>query len=178
MRFDDHSNNGKKNPTRAREAKIFEKLKKEFPNVERFFINADSGLPTEEDHNYKMYFNGFKKTVEKHIKKIPQYKINHPNASVCFLVCDESSGMYLQKESNESKLCRPHCHFADRRFIDIFINADIDYFIWFAPYKSNKFENYYPTMPTIVIYDVKNFKKNIDLLTTEYSIDLMISSEI
>ena len=72
------------------------------------------------NHNYDMYYNGFKRTVTKHINKISNYKSNHPNAKCIFLVFDESSGTYYENNGNKDQGIL-HYHFMDKNFIDVFL---------------------------------------------------------
>lgn len=186
MRFDDHSNNGKENPNRARASKMEEELYEKMPDAKnkRVFINAVTDLSTDDDHSYKKYLNGFKRTVEKHLKKLPNYISNYPKYKKGFLVLDESSGIYyelvnrLRKEELEhptNAQCLPHFFFLDKEFVNIFINSDLDYLIWYAPYKidTNHMEL---TMPKVIFYDVKNFKCYNYLM--EYDEPRMISCEV
>lgn len=186
MRFDDHSNNGKENPNRDRASKMEEELYEKMPDAinKRVFINAVTDLPTDDDHSYKKYLNGFKRTVEKHLKKLPNYISNYPNYKKGFLVLDESSGIYyelvnrLRKEELEhptNAQCLPHFFFFDKDFVNIFINSDLDYLIWYAPYKidTNHIEL---TMPKVIFYDIKNFKFHNYLM--EYDEPRMISCEV
>ena len=79
MRVDDHtfiSEKGKVvNPTNARESKLRKELDasgilNSFPNYKEVFINANTLLPTEEDHNYKFYKENFARVVSDHARKI------------------------------------------------------------------------------------------------------------
>ena len=96
---------------------------------------------------------------------------------------DESSGIYLESLGVGS-VGLPHKHFIDRRFIDVFKNSNIDYLIWYAPNKScsynddGKIKRLF--LPTITIYDVKNFMKNKIIKNNLYDYDekKMISSEL
>lgn len=98
MRFDDHSKNGKDNPTRAKASKMKEELFEKMPEVKNkhVFINAITDLPTEQDHNYEMYVKGFQRTIKKHLSKLELYKNNFPNYKKASLLFDESSGVYYE----------------------------------------------------------------------------------
>ena len=186
MRFDDHSNNGKDNPNRARASKMEEELYERMPFLKqkRVFINTVTELPTDEDHSYQKYLNGFKRTVEKHLRKIPNYSSNYPNYKKGFLVFDESSGLYynlinrLRKEELEHRTMpqvTPHLFFLDKFFVEAFIDSDLDYLIWYAPYKIDP-NNLKLKMPKVVFYDIKNF--NCKKLLIEYEESKMISCEV
>lgn len=186
MRFDDHSSNGKENANRARASKMQEELFDKMPEAKdkRVFINAVTDLPTDEDHSYRKYLNGFKRTVEKHLNKISKYVSNYPDYKKGFLVFDESSGIYYElinrtrKEELEHRTgaeCRPHWFFLDKAFVNIFLNSDLDYLIWYAPYKidTNHLEL---KMPKVVFFDLKRFKCG-DMLM-DFDEPRMISCEV
>ena len=107
-------------------------------------VNAVTDLPSCEDHNYLFYYENFKRTVEKHISKIPLYRQNHPDKKLIFFVFDESTA-YLRVDDKELAQRGPiplekfwgvpQCFFADTRFMEVFRETDIDFLIWFAPYK-------------------------------------------
>ena len=152
MRVDDHAFLSKKgkivNPYKTKETEIFQELKdKGFLNIGagkdlQVIINAVTELPTEEDHNYSFYLNNFRRVIESHKKKIRQYKKNHPGYKMIFLVFDESS-TYLETDQPRPKIVlkgqaiygKRHFHFWDSAFLKTFIQSEIDYLIWYTPYK-------------------------------------------
>lgn len=184
MRVDDHSYKKKRkvaNPTRAREHKIEKELKEKgildlFPKA-KLVINAKTDLPTKEDHNYNFYREDFKRTLLRHIKGIPNYRQNHPGYKLIFFVYDESS-MYFQAEDKNASIDMPtkgipHLHFWDKAFTSVFQNADIDYLIWYTPYKYAQVIGTQLILPKACVYKVG------DTLFNErtYSVDYMISTE-
>ena len=190
MRVDDHgyiSSKGKTvNPTRKRESEVARELSDKgvlsaFPNA-KLIMTVDTQLPTHEDHNYDYYRDNFVRTIESHKIKIPNYKANHPNLKTVFFVFDESS-QYMQvskKISNPrvgtSVMAMPHLWWTDAEFISSVTNSDIDFVIWFTPYKHCEMyeQDRKPvTMPVVTIIDTKQI---ID--TFEYTRDLMESVEI
>lgn len=165
MRVDDHGFKKKGNiinPTYDREHQVEKQLRESgildmFPNAE-LVITANTGLPTEQDHNYHYYLENFKRTIENHIKKIPKYKENHPNYKLIFFVYDESSA-YFEDAGAVSKndivaSGKPHMFMLDVAFTQAFVNSGIDYFIWFAPFK--RFEYVEPSfeLPKACVYKV------------------------
>lgn len=92
MRVDDHGFKKKGhivNPVYEREHKLEKELWDSgildmFPNA-NLFINADTGLETEKDHNYTFYLENFKRTVNHHLSKVKNYHSNHPNHKLIFL---------------------------------------------------------------------------------------------
>lgn len=67
--------------------KEVEAMREMFPNAKRFFMNAVTDLPTDEDHNFKNYYSSFQRTVRKHLLKLKDYKKNHPNKKDDFSRC-------------------------------------------------------------------------------------------
>ena len=134
-------------------------------------------LPTEQDHNYKFYNNNFIRTVEEHKRKIELYKQNHPGFKSIFFILDESSA-YFEAEQRRDEIIYevpikgyPHLWLLDQAFTNVFMGSDIDYVIWFAPYKQ---EHLFCDimLPEVVVYNTKEH-----LESRNYKIDNMISCE-
>lgn len=188
MRVDDHGFKKKGkiiNPTLAREHELERELKDSgilacFPNLKAVIINADSGLPTNQDHNYRFYYENFKRTLEHHKAKIRKYRENHPGYKMVFFVFDESSAYVLLENVpdviREGLLTKGQAHlwFADKRFVEVFHNSEIDHLIWFAPYKRIQSISAVPQLPKACVFDCKRI--DCDLL--EYDPQRMVSSEV
>lgn len=191
MRIDDHTRLTRKgrpsNPVNQRESSIQKELRESgildnFPKLESVFVNAITDIPTHEDHNYQFYYTAFERTVKKHIESIPLYRENHPGHKVIFFIFDESSG-YVQVDSKElaqrgikrgeAFLASMYLQFLDKRFVDVFRGSDIDYVIWFSPFKHFESNCPYP-MPTVCVYDVKNY--NYEHIV-EFPEELIVSTE-
>lgn len=181
MRVDDHGyrKHGKTvNPTYRKENEIRKELEEKgfdklFPNA-KLIANVDSGLPTKEDHNYKYYYNNFKRTIEKHRDNINNYRKNHKNYKLIFFVYDESSAYIDAESTNEiSAYGRLHLYFFDKRFVECFQNEDIDYLVWMTPYKRYQYAPEELQPPKTIVYDLKNV--NCELI--EYDEKRMVSSE-
>jgi len=191
MRVDDHGHIGKNgksiiNPTLQRESAVMRELTEKgvfeaFPNAKPYLI-VDTQLPTKEDHNYTFYRDSFVRTIESHKKKIALYKRNHPEHKVIFFVFDESSPYMetLEKKQNyslgEKVACQPHWWFYDEAFISAITNSEIDYLVWYTPYKhcdlfvgDDQIE-----LPKATIIRVKG----ITIPTIRYNADLMESTEV
>ena len=171
MRVDDHGHvneNGKFiNPVNQRESEIQRQIRTSgfldnFPNLQEIIVNAVTDLPSYEDHNHNYYFENFSRTIKKHIERIPLYQRNHPEYVTTFFVFDESSGYVLVDDEKQAErgvkkgeqfYYRPYLHFSDKRFADIFLNSNIDFLIWYSPFKH--FETTMPEMPTACVYDIK-----------------------
>jgi hypothetical protein len=89
MRVDDHAYENKKgrviNPTLARETQLRKEIANRgilapFPNHKYIYINADTRLPTDQDHNYVFYKENFVRTVKNHASKVTLYRQNHPGS--------------------------------------------------------------------------------------------------
>ena len=171
MRVDDHGHKVHGtivNPTYQREHMLEKELQeagifKTYPNVKRLFINAVTDLPTEEDHNYSFYLENFKRTVQKHIKHIPNYKKNHPGYKVIFFIFDESSA-YVHKVGTPFTIngrtamgAQQHVFAADKAFVDVFLHSDIDYIIWCAPFKYIEVIEGECLQPRAVVIRVKDY---------------------
>jgi hypothetical protein len=188
MRVDDHAHKNKKgkivNPTNARESAMQKELREsgildKFPNVENIICNAVTDLPTEQDHNYKFYKNNFIRTIEEHKRKIALYKQNHPDYKTIFFVLDESSAYFEGETKHEIVLQgmpfvgRPHIWFLDKAFIQVFQNSNIDYIVWFTPFKH--FESLEKiVLPEIVVFDTSQIIEELQ----DYVIDNMVSCEV
>ena len=188
MRVDDH---GRKvhgsivNPTYQREHMIEKELQAAglftaFPNVKRLIINAVTDLPTEEDHNYLFYLENFKRTIQKHIGHIPNYKKNHPGYKVIFFIFDESSA-YVRKAGEKfivnGKTAIPaqaHIFACDKAFVDVFQDSEIDYIIWCAPFKYVDVFEGNPTLPRAFVIRVKDYGGK----TIYYDPAEMVSAEL
>jgi len=192
MRVDDHSFKNRKgklvNPVNMRESKIQTELLEKgipelFPNVNGIIVNAITDLPTQEDHNYRFYKKNFIRAVEQHKHKINLYRANHPDYKLIFFVLDESSGyiqtatpdMAKKKHLEPGERCSgfPHFHFFDEDFLNPVIESDIDFLIWFTPFKYIWAETGLIDLPHVCVYDIKSIK----IETTKYDENLMISYE-
>ncbi len=182
MRIDDHSPDGKKNPDLSRQRSMRKEVgevSEMFPNAKRFFMNAVTDLPTDEDHNYKNYYSSFQRTVRKHLSKLDEYKKNYPNKKMIFLVADETSGIYIEAVGKKDMICcgRPHLIFLDKRFVNEFIDSDLDYLILYCPYNYFNTIEHHDELPQLTIFDIKHMKNNKSVELFDYDEDRMVSSE-
>jgi len=157
-----------------------EKFKEDQKNNITYIMNPD--LTDSSDHNYKIYIDNFHRILNSHIEKIGNYKKNHPNFKLGFIVFDESAG-YLHVDEKDKKIqnCYEkvygyrHFYWLDKNLVESFINADIDFLIWLTPNKNmpqNK-----EVYPNGAIFDLKKLQKNKNDLIT-YDEDQMISLEV
>ena len=191
MKVDDHgfiSGKGKTvNPLRQRESEVMRELQDKgilsiFPNA-KIFLNVNTDLPTEEDHNYRYYRDNFTRTVQSHIQKINNYKNNHPGYKVVFFVFDESS-VYFEtfnknKDTKKGEITKGKTHFwfADSSFVKAFKDSAVDFLIWYTPYKHCEAflvgSDERLCLPEAVVFD--NRVANMDLI--EYKEEFMKSAE-
>ena len=182
MRVDDHSPDGKRNPVLSKQRKMSEEVRpfmEQLPKDIPLIINAVTDLPTNEDHNYKFYYLSFKRTLRKHLSKLCAYQKNHPDKKIIFLVFDETSGVYYERGfvDNGQVWGRPHFPFFDARFLDEFIDSDLDYLMWYIPFNFYETSGDHITLPHLILIDIKNARKGIVLQRYEYDEDKMISNE-
>lgn len=193
MRIDDHAFLNEKgaliNPVNMRESKlqkeVRETLKTARPDIDvdklRIRVNAITNLPSIEDHNYQFYCANFRRALEKHIQKIPLYRSNHPDKKLIFFVFDESTAYTIVDnlevaqrgfKPGEPFIAKPAFHFLDNRFVNVFRNSDIDYLIWYAPYKI--FHGSPAQLPKVCVFDVKRYNYKY---STDYPEELIVSAE-
>ena len=159
MIVDDHPRPGKKDATRARETAILRELRE--AGFEQMAPNAsllaavDSGLPTEQDHNYRAYVDHFATVVVKHSHKISAYRAQRPGFDLGFLVFDESTAYFesLGAFGRHSR-GRAHVHFADQVFLNVIRDAGVDYVMWLTPYKVLNTDIGRHILPRLTILDV------------------------
>ena len=102
MRVDDHPKVGKvTNPTLAREAALEREARAAYPSINRdirVVVIANSGLPSEKDHNFNAYRAAFARVVGNHAAKVTAYRERHPGFALALVVHDESSAYAQVKE--------------------------------------------------------------------------------
>lgn len=181
MRIDDHGykKHGKIiNPTYRRENEIRKELEEKgfdklFPNA-KLIATVDTGLPTKEDHNYEYYYKNFERTIKHHCERTKNYRNNHRNYKLIFFVHDESTSYIEAESSNEIGVYgKLHLHYFDKKFVECFLNEEIDYFVWMTPYKGYQYAPDEIQPPKATVYNLKNI--NCELI--EYDEKRMVSSE-
>lgn len=191
MRVDDHSfkKKGKSiDPTYAKESKVCKEIENSgilncFPNGAALLFNVDTKLPTDKDHNYKFYTNSFARIVKKHSEHIAMYRNNHKNYKLIFFIFDESSAYFEVPNKEVMKINRSvgtaiqgkaHLYFLDSTLLENILKYDLDYVIWYTPFKLTNTNNGVFDLPKAVIYDVKHF----NLKPIIYKDDQMMSTEL
>ncbi|MCL2861285.1 MAG: hypothetical protein FWE22_02625 [Firmicutes bacterium] len=196
MRVDDKSRQNEKgrivNPTIERESRIELEIRKKInisANSHVLVVGANTDLPTYDNHNYIFYRKNFKRVLDKHKEKIQNYKKNHPSFKLIFFVMDESTGYFEDRTSlaaergfvgGEMFIGTPHFHFLDDAFVGQFLNCEIDYLIWWTPWKLVDTTDGIIPFPRAVVIDIKKFfqdKKNYQKVL-KYDERHMFSSEM
>lgn len=116
-------------------------------------------------NSYELYCKNFERVYLKHAKKISQYRKNFPGYKLGFLLIDESPG-YVESKLEVSKddfkpgdmikNVRLHLPYLDERFVKIIKASDIDFLIWYMPYK-NMTQNHFK-YPYCAVVDVKKLR--------------------
>ncbi|MFV0533582.1 MAG: hypothetical protein ACK5MR_08015 [Cumulibacter sp.] len=145
MRVDDHPKVGRMtNPSLAREKKVEREIRAAFPSMGhdvRVVVTADTGLESEQDHNFEAYRQAFARVVVNHSHKVEAYRQHHPDYPLVLFIRDESSA-YTQAEqpavsprSGDTIVGQPHYWFLDSYFTRIIALSMADFVIWSTPYK-------------------------------------------
>ncbi|MGC0369047.1 hypothetical protein [Microbacterium sp. SLBN-111] len=159
MIVDDHARSNRVDATRAREAAMLREVEQAglaelFPNATLAAI-ADSGLPTDQDHNFVAYLRHFTRVVDKHARSVNAYREVHPHFDLAFLILDESTA-YLETLGAfgpEHRL-RVHAFFADDAFLSVLERSGADCVAWLAPNKYVTSDQGDVRLPTLTIIDV------------------------
>lgn len=159
MLVDDHPRPSKKDKTRAREGAILREIKELGLAVHSdatVVAAVSSGLPTDQDHNYRAYVDQFTRTVSDHARKVDAYRAERPGFDLGFLVLDEATAYFESLGAfGRPGTDRPHCWFADSAFTDVMVQSGVDCFIWLTPYKAlHTLDVGEIPLPTITIIDV------------------------
>lgn len=166
MIVDDHPRFARKDATRAREGAVLRELRdagfsEMFPNAS-LVANVDSGLPTDEDHNYRAYLDQFTTVVAKHASKAAAYRAERPGFNLGFLILDESTG-YLENRGafGRTHSGRLHAWFDDASFLRVIRDAAIEFVLWLTPYKhmATVESGWFP-LPRLSIIDVSLLSKH------------------
>lgn len=180
MIVDDHPRPGKKDKTRAREGAVLREIKElglaVNPNV-TVVAAVSSGLPTDQDHNYRAYVDQFTRTVADHARKVDEYHAERPGFDLGFLVFDEATA-YFESSGTFGRPGpgKPHCWFADSAFTDVMVQSGVDCFIWLTPYKSlHTLDVGEIPLPAVTIIDVALLAKAEPHV---YSAQRMMSAEV
>lgn len=187
MRINDSEIKKSYNPVKIRERQI-EKEIKESGILDAIgfnftiFINADGD---DSEHTLENYIKNSNRVMSEHIKKIDIWKSEHPNIKYKgLLIFDETESYfkgYVQHIDADryvfaweaDKPLVLHKPWMDTTFVKKAYDSDLDFIIWFCPYKSHGtlWEQTHYNYPDLVIldtrfprtdyiqYDISNFKR-------------------
>lgn len=164
MIVDDHPRPRDKDATRAREAAMLREveaagLAEMFPNASLTAI-ANTGLPTDEDHNFQAYFRHFSEVVDKHARNVDVYRRQGPGFDLGFVIFDESTAYYeIPEPSAKDGLGRIHAHFADESFLAVLGRSGADCVAWLSPYKHATTDEGVVPLPGLTIIDVTEINR-------------------
>lgn len=169
MRVDDHPKVGKvTNPTLAQERRSEREVRAALPSMSpgvNVVVVADTGLPSEKDHNFDAYRQAFARIVGGHSRKVNAYREKHPDYALAMLIRDESSA-YAQADraeqppaQGETVAGQPHFWFLDDFFTRIIAASKAEFVIWSTPYKhlwhiDGLGRHVKMQLPALAIYDV------------------------
>lgn len=128
--------------------------------------NNDNAVITD---TYQNYLNGFKRVVSKHIQKISEYRAEHPNYKLGFVLIDYTVRYYVcsciedveRFDLKEPVNVELHKWVLDSAFMNVFNGADVDFVVWYAPFKMNMV-NGKNDVPMITFIDPKTNTNLID----------------
>lgn len=183
MIVDDHSHVDSKgliNPQKRSDSKAYNDLTNYLDSslmnqLEAILITTSTELPSDEDHNYVFYVEEVKRVISKHIEKIQLYRENHPRCKLIFFIQDEST-LYVEVEKEHHEAFKrkdaveacPHFPYVDKEMVNSLIEADIDYVVWWMPYRLPE-EEWIPTVAIFRPRDLNNLRY--------YPPELMLSTE-
>ncbi len=180
MIVDDHPRPRKKDATRAREAVMLREVEEAglaelFPNASLSPI-ANTGLPTDEDHNFRAYLDNFARVLDKHARNVNVYREERPGFDLAFVVYDEASAYFETMGAFAAPdRARPHFHFADRSFLTVLRRAGADCVVWLTPYKHLTADGGLVPLPRLTIIDVNVIDEDEHL---HFDVNRMKSAEM
>lgn len=155
---------GKDNPARKLDAKINRDIIDHFgsqywTNCDSVFISGGNtrnhnytskskyGSIVQQDQSYSAYIDNISRITNKHLQSIPHYKNNYPDASLGFLLLDDSSiYVSISDDPYDKDLILSYYPFYDKNIMDMFIGSDVDFIVWAfnGKYYSHKDDAYDP----------------------------------
>lgn len=111
--------------------------------------------------SYTNYINGAKRVISKHIDNIPEYHTNHPNSTLGFVFIDftlpymvcKSKEDVVRFNSGEEVHVELHHWCRDEAIINLLKDKDIDFVIWYTPYKIKDYNIINPEWPQLCIFN-------------------------
>ncbi len=180
MRINDNEHRKSYNPAMIKERKIERELKEKGIDASKLFLNVDTGVSKDDFHSYNKYIKMANRVFQKHIESIPLYRKNHPGYKLGYLIFDESAqyiesinSLEKQKSYITGQCCGyPHIPIIDKNLMQRLIKSDVDFLIWFNPYKY--FEGRMEQINPVFIQDTR-FPEIIKL--KDYDEEVMVCAE-
>lgn len=148
----------------------------DFTGVQELNVfTTPSNKDSQTTDTYQNYLNGFKRVVSKHLQKIPEYRKEHPGFKLGFAIMDytlpyyscESEEAVEDFEMHKQAVATLHKWANDRAFTGKLLNEDLDFVIWYTPFKV-LIEDGKNQLPSLFFI---NPRSNIELI--DYNPDLM-----
>lgn len=172
MRINDSEIKKSYNPVKIRERKAENDIKESGilniinPN-NTVFINSKSSNNNE--HTLKMYVKNCNRVMSQHIKKINIWKSEHPNIKHKGLLIFDETECYFEGDVQHiyedqfkfmwdaNKPLRLHKPWMDISFMKNAYNSDLDFIVWFCPYKSHGtlWQQTHYNYPELIILDTR-----------------------
>ena len=149
----------------------------DFTGVQELNVfTTPSNKDSQTTDTYQNYLNGFERVVSKHLQKIPEYRKEHPSFKLGFAIIDytlpyyscESEEAVKDFKMHKQVIATLHKWANDRAFTGKLLNEDLDFVIWYTPFKV-QIEDGKNQLPSLFFI---NPKSNIELI--DYNPDLMI----
>lgn len=172
MRVNDSEIKKSYNPVKIRERKAEKEIKERgilnaLNSNPIVFINSESDKDNE--HTLQNYIKNSNRVMSEHIKKIDIWKLEHPNIKYKgLLVFDETESYfegYVQHVYDNkyafiwdaNKPLMLHKPWMDATFINKAYHSDLDFVIWFCPYKTHGslWQQTHYDYPDLVILDTR-----------------------
>lgn len=187
MRFDDYEDNGfSQNQVESKRRKnLVDKFLKQYgrkPDPNNDLLMPNCYLDSRSKHDLDTYYQKFSKTVRDHSRKISAYKDKYPDYKLAFMLVDEAAA-YLETKEKLNNVprpgdltgpCRLYEPVFDKRYVNVLMSLNVDYIVWFAPYRQFKSLNNY-RITKVHLIDVRKLKQKQRYI--DYDFEKIYSSE-
>lgn len=169
MRINDSEIKKSYNPVKIRERKIEKEIKQSglFNPNSTLFISSESD--DEKEHTLQNYVRNCNRVMSEHIKKIDIWQIEHPDIKYKGLLVFDETNCYFEGKAvhvfenqylfmwDKNKPLMLHKPWMHECFVKDAYESDLDFIIWFCPYKSHGkvCEYLHCDYPEIIILDTR-----------------------
>lgn len=124
-------------------------------------------IPDKDWQTYSKYLKQFERVVKKHNSKNEIYKKGFEKYKTILFVFDETEGFIYSNDTWENGVSKRkfngkiHNFYLDNNFLNIISSLDVDFLVWYAPYKIWQFLKSTSSivLPSIIIYNIQLLKK-------------------